>query len=111
MDDPIPILVGMPVNEKSLHKIGILKYVPSLGAIPVPCDRCAQPAWIGLKQQARKRAQVKIEFICANCLAADLKAAHITDPAEVTVQSCGGKSGTIFMATGAAFLPTPSKEN
>jgi hypothetical protein len=106
------MLVGMPVNEESLRKAGVLKYVPSLGAILAPCDRCAQPTWLGPKQREIKRARPEIEFICANCCAADVKTAQVADPnVEVTVQNCGGKSGSYFLTDGTAILPTPPKQN
>jgi hypothetical protein len=111
MNDPIPMLVGMPVSAESLRKVGVLKYVHSLGAVPAPCDRCAQPTWIGPRQRELKRTRPELEFICANCLGADFKASGITTQDEVVVQSCGGNSGSYFMADGTAILPKPSPAN
>lgn len=76
----------------------------------VPCDCCASPTWIGPKQLARKRKNPEIEFICANCLNDELTR---LDPADADVQfaNCGGKSGSIYMADGRAFLPDPPKQN
>jgi hypothetical protein len=102
------ILVGMPVDVGCLPGL-VLKYVPPAGAIQMPCERCSQPAWQGPHQQAYLRTHPPTEFICAICLAAQMK----NHAAEVAIGSCGGAAagGSIFLADGRAFLPSPPKEN
>ena len=111
MNDPIPMLVGMPVSAESLRKVGVLKYVHSLGAVPAPCDRCAQPTWIGPRQRQLKRTRPELKFVCANCVAVEFKVGCLARPEDFTVQSCGGNSGSYFMADGTAILPKPSPAN
>jgi hypothetical protein len=109
---PVPLLVGMPLAPESLRKIGVLKHAPAAGSVPAPCDRCHQSTWLGLKQQAMKNTRPEIEFICANCLAADLVAAHAADPdVQVEVQSCHGNSGSFFMADGTVIPPQTPGQN
>ncbi len=100
-------LAGFPATAERQRKAGILRYVPQPGARKVPCDRCAQPTWIGPTQSEQKRAHPEMEFLCLNCIAPIIKAAG----GDVDVRNCGGESASIFLRGGQAFLPKPPKGN
>lgn len=98
-DQPIKILAGVPVSAEEQAAFGVARMTPPLGAVKMPCHRCGNPTWMGVRQVAMAKSDPTAVVTCPRCVFA------ITEGIKPKIRHLGGESGQYVMKDGKVFAP------
>lgn len=62
------ILPGPPVSRAKQRKLGIVRFVPSIGYLKIPCATCGKDAWLGPQQLEFLAEHPKSRVVCFACV-------------------------------------------